>query len=84
MAKNLTFSKLKRIVIEEKKKLQKSGVIPVDSVETVSDAWSGGDNLVKHVDFVKQLGITETKLRRKADKLSRARSILKKKIVREL
>jgi len=84
MIKNLTFSKLKKIVLEEKKKLQKKGVISTDSVETVEDAWSGGDNLVKHVDFIKQLGITETKLRVKANKLSRARDILKKKIVRDL
>ncbi len=84
MIKNLTFSKLKKIVLEEKKKLQKKGIISTDSVETVEDAWSGGDNLVKHVDFIKQLEITETKLRVKADKLSRARDILKKKIVRDL
>jgi predicted component of type VI protein secretion system len=84
MIKNLTFSKLKKIVLEEKKKLQKKGIISTDSVQTVEDAWSGGDNLVKHVDFIKQLEITETKLRVKADKLSRARDILKKKIVRDL
>ncbi len=84
MIKNLTFSKLKKIVLEEKKKLQKKGIISADSVQTVEDAWSGGDNLVKHVDFIKQLEITETKLRVKADKLSRARDILKKKIVRDL
>ena len=84
MVKNLTFSKLKKIVLEEKKKLQKKGVISPSSVETVEDVWSGGDNLVKHIDFVKELGITEAKLRIKANKLSRARDILKKKIVRDL
>jgi hypothetical protein len=84
MVNDLTFSKLKKIVLQEKKKLQKKGIISTDSVETVENAWEGGDNLVKHIDFLKQLGITEAKLRIKANKLSRARDILKKKIVRGL
>jgi len=83
MAKHLTFRNLKKIVLEEKKKLQKKGVISPESVETVEDAWSGGDNLVKHVDFIKQLAITEGKLQRKAHKLSRARAILRKKVKRD-
>jgi len=84
MVKNLTYSRLRRIVLEEKKKMQKSGVIPVEDVETEKDAWAGGDNLVNQIDFVKVLGITETKLREKADRISRARALLKKRIVKDL
>ena len=84
MAENLTLKRLKRIVLEEKKKMQKAGVIPVDDVETVEDAWSGGKNLVHQVNFIKALGIKEARLRRKADKVSRARQIIKKRLIRKL
>jgi len=84
MAENLTYDRLRRIVLEEKKKLKKSGVIPVEDVETEEGVWSGGDNLVNHINFVKTLGITESKLRKKADKISRARALLKKRLVRDL
>ena len=84
MASNLDLKNLRRIVLQEKKKLQKAGVIPVDSVETTEDAWAGGKNLVNQIDFVKKLGIKEAKLRKAADKISRARQIIKKKIVKEL
>ena len=84
MTKKLNFSKLKKIVIEEKKKMQKAGILPVEKVETVKDAWSGGDNLVNHIDFVKKLGIQESKLRQRANKIARARQLLKKKIVRDI
>tara|TARA_Y100000310_G_C19999278_1_gene497729 strand:+ start:119 stop:370 length:252 start_codon:yes stop_codon:yes gene_type:complete len=79
--KKLTVSKLKRMISEEKKKLKDAGKI---DVETVDDAWAGGDNLVHHIDFVKKLGIKESNLRKKADSLARARAAIKKKIVRDL
>ena len=71
MSRRLTFSDLKRIVLEEKKKMQKAGIIPVDDVETVEKAWAGGDNLVNKIDFVKKLGIKEAALKRKASKISK-------------
>ena len=84
MSRKLSFSQLKRIVLEEKKKMQKSGIIPVDKVETKEDAWSGGDNLVNHINFVKKLGIQESNLRNRANKIARARHLLKKKIIKEI
>ncbi|MAE83212.1 MAG: hypothetical protein CMB80_10775 [Flammeovirgaceae bacterium] len=84
MVKNLTYDRLRRIVLEEKKKIKKSKIKSVEDVETEEGVWSGGDNLVNHINFVKQLGITETKLREKADKLSKARNLLKKRLMRNL
>ena len=84
MRNKLNFNRLKQIVLEEKKKMQKSGIIPVDKVETVEDAWSGGDKLVNHINFIKKLGIKESALREKADKIARARQLLKKKIVKDI
>lgn len=83
MSKDLTLNQLKRIIIEEKKKMQKSGVIPVDDVETVEDAWAGGKNLVDPIDFIKVLGIKEARLRKKADQISRAQFLLKKKLIKD-
>ena len=84
MSRRLTFSDLKRIVLEEKKKMQKAGIIPVDDVETVEKAWAGGDNLVNKIDFVKKLGIKEAALKRKASKISKIRGALKKNIIKGL
>lgn len=84
MSRRLTFKDLKKIVLEEKKKMQKAGIIPVEDVKTVEKAWAGGDNLVNKIDFVKKLGITETKLKQKAQKISKIRSVLKKNIVKSL
>ena len=79
--KRLTVDNLKKMIIEEKKKMKDAGMI---SSEMVDDAWSGGDNLVNQIDFVKKLGIKEASLRRTADKLSKARKILKINIVNKL
>jgi len=84
MASTMDLKQLKRIVLQEKKKLQKAGVIPTDSVEMVEDAWAGGENLVNQIDFIKKLGIKETRLRQTADKISRARQLIKKKMIRDL
>ncbi len=84
MSKKLTYNRLKKIIAEEKKKLKKAGLLSVDDVDTVEDAWAGGDNLVNHVDFIKKLGIKEAKLRMKAEKISKARKILKNKLIRDL
>tara|TARA_Y100000310_G_C20696439_1_gene826069 strand:- start:621 stop:875 length:255 start_codon:yes stop_codon:yes gene_type:complete len=84
MSRRLTFKDLKKIILEEKKKMQKAGIIPAEDVKTVEKAWAGGDNLVNKIDFVKKLGITETKLKQKAQKISKIRSALKKNIVKSL
>ena len=84
MSKKLTFKDLKRIVLEEKKKIEKKVVTSVDDVETVDDAWAGGENLVNKIDFIKKLGIKESKLRNRANKLSKIRSEIKKRIVKGL
>ena len=84
MRKNLTLDRLRRIVLEEKKKLKKAGVLSVDDVDTVEDAWSGGKNLVNQINFVKKLGIKETRLRQNADKISRIRKILKNRLINKL
>ena len=64
MSNRLSISKIKQIIREEKAKLKDSSLIASDAVE---DAWAGGDNLVSKVDYIKQLGIKEAKLRRKAE-----------------
>ena len=84
MSRRLTFNNLKKIVLEEKKKMQKAGIIPVDDVKTVEKAWAGGDNLVNQIDFVKKLGIKESNLRKKAEKISRIRAEIKRRLVKEL
>ncbi len=77
----LTPARLKQIVIEEKKKLKDDGFI---SSKTVDDAWSGGDNLVHKIDYIKALGIKEAKLRKEADKISRLRRKIKSSIIKEI
>jgi hypothetical protein len=84
MSTKLTYARLKNIIAEEKKNLKKSGILDPDDVDIVEDAWSGGKNLVNHVDFIKKLGIKESKLRNQADRISKAREILKKKLLRNL
>tara|TARA_A100001515_G_scaffold79976_1_gene63485 strand:- start:300 stop:581 length:282 start_codon:yes stop_codon:yes gene_type:complete len=84
MSSKLTIDNLKRIVLEEKAKMKKAGIIPVEKTETVKDAWSGGDNLVNKIDYIKALKIEEAKLRRKADKISKARAAIKSRLVKEL
>jgi|TARA_R110001583_G_scaffold31600_1_gene107911 hypothetical protein len=66
----LDVKKLKRIIAEEKKKLKSKGLV---SQETKEDSWSGGDNLVNKIDYIKKLGIQESAFRRKADALGRLR-----------
>ena len=82
--RKLTLDRLKQIVNEEKKKIGKGKVQSAESVETVEDAWAGGDNLVNQIDFIKTLGIKEARLRERAKRISRARKALKNQIVKEL
>tara|TARA_A100001515_G_C4482489_1_gene180550 strand:+ start:69 stop:323 length:255 start_codon:yes stop_codon:yes gene_type:complete len=84
MSNKLTYEKLKAIIAEEKKKLKGKDILKSEDLDVVEDAWSGGDNLVNHVDFIKKLGIKEAKLRSQADRISKARKILKRKLIRDL
>ena len=84
MSNKLTYEKLKAIIAEEKKKLKGKDILKSEDLDVVEDAWSGGDNLVNHVDFIKKLGIKEAKLRNQADRISKARKILKRKLIRDL
>jgi hypothetical protein len=80
MSNSLSVSTIKRIIQEEKKKLEKEGLISSDAVES---AWAGGDNLVNKVDYIKKLGIKEAKLRQKADIYKGLRERLEKSIRRQ-
>jgi len=79
--KKLTVNRLKKMIIEEKKKIKDAAVL---GSETVKDAWSGGDNLVNQIDFIKKLGIKEAALRKKANRISKARNAIKKKMIGDL
>lgn len=79
MSKSLTVDMIKRIINEEKAALKSAGII---SSETVENAWSGGDNLVHKIDYVKKLGIKEQKYRKKADVYRQLREKLEKSIKR--
>ena len=70
VVKKLTVNRLKQLINEEKKKMKKEGLL---GGATVEDAWSGGDNLVNQIDFVKKLGIKEAKLMRDARNIARVR-----------
>jgi len=80
-SKKLTMNTLKKMVNEEKKKLKSKGVISSDLKD---DAWSGGDNLVNQINYIKKLGIVESKLRRKAANIAKARQILKKRLAEKI
>ena len=79
MSNRLSVNRIKQIISEERSKLEKQGLIASDTVE---DAWAGGDNLVNKVDYIKQLGIKEAKLRRKANIYKVLREKLEKSISR--
>jgi hypothetical protein len=79
--KKLNMSTLKRLIHEEKKKLKSKEMV---SQEPEEDAWAGGDNLVNKIDFIKKLGIKESRLRKKAETLARARKIMKSRIIKDL
>ena len=78
--KKLTAARLKELISEEKKKMKKEGLL---GSETVEDAWTGGDNLVNQIDFIKKLGIKEAKLMRDARNIARVRQALKKKLIKD-
>ena len=79
MSDRLSVERIKQIIREEKSKIEKGSLISSDAVE---NAWSGGDNLVNKVDYIKQLGIKEAKLRKKADIYKGLRERLEKSMKR--
>ena len=79
MPKSLTVDRIKQIIKEEKASLKKAGVIASDVIE---DAWSGGDNLVNKIDYVKKLGIKEQKHLKKAKVYKMLREKLQESIKR--
>ena len=81
MSDKLTVGKIKRIIAEEKKKLQDQGLIASDAVE---DAWSGGKNLVHKIDYIKKLGIKEQKHRKKAEIYAKLKNRLRKSVLKEI
>ena len=76
--KKLTPDILKRLVLQEKKKI----ITHVD--DAVEDAWSGGKNLVNKIDFIKKLGIEEAKLRKALNAVQKKRKEIKESIIKEL
>lgn len=77
----LTPELLKRIVLEEKEKLNKDLLAASEAKE---DAWAGGDNLVSKIDYVKKLGIKEAKLARLLKTVRKARTAAKNSIIKDL
>ena len=76
MSNRLSVNRIKQIIREEKGKLKKTLI----SSDIVDDAWSGGDNLVNKIDYIKKLGIKESRFRKKADIYKKLRERLEKSI----
>jgi|TARA_Y100000817_G_C16690188_1_gene470077 hypothetical protein len=74
--KKLTTSRLKQLVLEEKKKLK------VESEEV--DAKDMANTLAKNVDYLKALKIHEAKLTKKLKKVLKEKAKVKKSIMRDL
>ncbi len=80
MSDRLSVERIKKIIREEKSKIEKGSLVSSDAVE---GAWSGGDNLVNKVDYIKQLGIKEARHRRKAEIYKGLREKLEESIGRK-
>ena len=78
--KQLTPQLLKRIIQEEKEKLKDLGLLGKSA--SVVDADGYQNTLEKHVNYLQKLSIKESNLRKRANKISRVRSALKKRILR--
>tara|TARA_B100000131_G_C17656480_1_gene426352 strand:+ start:187 stop:474 length:288 start_codon:yes stop_codon:yes gene_type:complete len=77
----LTPDLLKRLVLEEKDKLQKE---LANASEAKEKAWAGGDNLVNKIDYIKKLGIKEAKLVRLLKTVRKARTAAKSSIMKDI
>ena len=77
----LTPALLKKLVLEEKQKINKELEA---SSEAKEQAWAGGDNLVHKIDYVKKLGIKEAKLAKLLKTVRKARNVAKSSIIKDL
>tara|TARA_B100001123_G_C14685761_1_gene779314 strand:- start:208 stop:456 length:249 start_codon:yes stop_codon:yes gene_type:complete len=77
--RKLTSTRLKRIIAEEKKKLEKQGLISSDSKETKASDYA--NTLVNHIDFIQRLGIKEEILKKALATIREAKIRTKKKII---
>ena len=90
MAKHvkLTPALLKKLVLQEKKKIQETLEAGEENVEKVKpeevDAADLADSIEKDIDWVKALDIQEHLLRKKMKKVSEARKRLKKNISKKI
>ena len=90
MAKHvrLTPTLLRKLVLQEKKKLQETLEAGEENVEDVKpeevDADDLADSLEKDIDWVKALDIQESLLRKKMKKVTQARKRLKKSITKKI
>lgn len=73
--KKLTSEILKKMVLEEKSKLENK-----DMPKTVENSWSGGDNLEKQIVWAKALKLEETRLLKRIKRVSKVRSKIRKNI----
>jgi|APSaa5957512493_1039668.scaffolds.fasta_scaffold214889_2 hypothetical protein len=88
MRKRLGSKRLKNFIVSEIKKLQEaelSGELEaVEDVEAVEDAWEGGENLEKDIDFMKALNIQEARLVKKLRRVHEAKTKLRKIVLKKL
>ena len=87
--KRLTSSRLKKMILEEAAKLRvetleqgKEDSEKVDAVETDADELAG--SLEKDIDYIKALKIHEQNLIKKVKKIREAKSILRKRIAKNI
>ena len=90
-AKRLTPSMLKRMIVQERKKMKESsdpiesGVEEAEDVEAEEvDAEDQADALVKDIDHLKVLKVQESKLRNMLREVSSKREKLSRKIKKQL
>ena len=79
----LTPELLKKLVLEEREKLQGSGLPGTESAKEV-DASGQGDTLVHKIDHAKKLGIHESNLRKQLQRVVKIREALKNNILKDL
>ncbi len=87
--KRLTSSGLKKMILEEAAKLRletleqgKEDSEKVDAVETDADKLAG--SLEKDIDYIKVLKIQEQKLLNRVKKIREAKSVLRKRIAKNI
>jgi len=87
-AKKLTPRMLKRMVLQEKRRLRETleqgeeDATKVDAEE--ADADEQADTLEKDIDYIKVLKIEERKLQKKLRRVNEARKKLRRRVLRKL